>query len=93
MFDPRAYRSNFDRKAMDYYLTSKNEFNAMVKEHKYEIKGIRDKDKEYRDNYMKSFIHRSEFETKTLTLFKNNTMILNSNLEKKKVKPKLKTIV
>ena len=52
----------------------------MVKENEYQSTKVRDKDKDYRDNYLKSFIHKSGFESRTLSKFKNHTMMLNSNL-------------
>ena len=52
------------------YLDEKNAFSAMVKEHEYQIGKMKDKDKEFKENYMKSFIHRSNFMSKTLSKFK-----------------------
>lgn len=46
----------------------------MVKENEYQSAKVRDKDKDYRDNYLKSFVHKSEFKTRTLSKFKMNTM-------------------
>ena len=51
---------------------------------------MRDKDKDYRDNYMKSFIHRSKFRSRTLARFKKGVMTLNSN--KKPVQEKTKAV-
>jgi hypothetical protein len=59
----------------------------MVKEHFFQVGHTKDKDKEYRDNYMKSFIHRSEFESRTLKTFKLKVRELNSNYKVVKQKP------
>ena len=40
------------------YIDEKNSFKAMLKEYQYQKGTIRDKDKGYRDVYLKSFIHR-----------------------------------
>jgi len=53
----------------------------MVKENHYQSTTVRDKDKDLRDNYLKSFIHKSGFESVTLSNFKHHTMTLNSNMK------------
>ena len=63
----------------------------MIKQNEYDNKMYRNKDKDFRDNYLKSFIHKSKFESRTLNKFKNHTMILNSN--NMSIKNKCKTIV
>ena len=50
-----------------------------MKEHEYQTGKIRDKDEEFKINYMKSSIHRSEFMSKTLSDFKSRVKKLNSN--------------
>ena len=40
------------------YIDAKNSFKAMMKEYYYQKGSIRDKDKGYKDVYLKSFIHR-----------------------------------
>ena len=52
----------------------------MVKENNYQSRQVRDKDKDYRDNYLKSFIHKSDFCSRTLKKFKYHTQMLNSNI-------------
>lgn len=49
---------------------------------------MRDKDKAFRENYMRSFIHRQEFKSKTLSQFKENVKKLNSNAKVAKKKSK-----
>ena len=66
------------------YLDERNAFNALVKEHEYQI----GKAKEYKENYMKSFIHRSNFMSKTLSEFKSRVELLNTNRKQPIVKPK-----
>ena len=70
------------------YIDEKAAYKALVKEHVYQTGHTKDKDKEYRDNYMKSFIHRSEFKSKTLQKFKERVRNLNSNYKKIVPKPK-----
>lgn len=49
------------RSELREYIDELNAFKAMEKEIYYRNLRLRDKDKEYRDNYTKSFIHRSKF--------------------------------
>ena len=42
----------------------------MVKEHQYQHGKLKEKDKDYKETYMKSFIHRSNFKSNTLSKFK-----------------------
>mmetsp|Transcript_7183 Transcript_7183/g.12108 ORF Transcript_7183/g.12108 Transcript_7183/m.12108 type:complete len:1503 (-) Transcript_7183:75-4583(-) len=70
------------------YLDEKNAFNALVRDHKYSYVQTREKDKEYRENYIKSFIHRSNFKSETLRIFKENTKFLNLNTKPVKTKTK-----
>ena len=72
------------------YIDELNAFKAMAKEIQHRAANVRDKDKDYRDNYMKSFIHRSRFRSRTLAKFKKGVMILNSN--KKQVPKKAKAV-
>lgn len=58
----------------------------MVKEHSYQVGTTKEKEKEFGDNYMKSFIHRSNFNTKTLQKFKLRVKDLNSNIKNTKTK-------
>lgn len=76
---------------MDEYVDEKSAFKSLVKQHTYQVAKVRDKDKKLRDQYVRSFFHRSEFQTKTLAKFKTNVNKLNSN--KKAVAPKHKDII
>jgi hypothetical protein len=69
------------------YIDEKARFLAVEKETFFEVGHTKDKEKEYRDNYIKSFIHRSEFESKTLKKFKVKVKELNSNYKVVKQKP------
>jgi hypothetical protein len=51
-------------------VDEKNAFNAMLKEHTYQSKKVRVKDKHFRDNYSKSFFQRAYFKSETLKMFK-----------------------
>ena len=51
---------------MDEYVDEKSAFKSLVKQHTYQVAKVRDKDKKLRDQYVRSFFHRSEFQTKTL---------------------------
>lgn len=48
------------------FVDEKNAFNAMLKEHIYQSRKVRVKDKVYRENYSKSFFQRANFKTNTL---------------------------
>lgn len=72
-------RAHMNNKMIREYIDEKNAFNALVKEHMYATPTIKEKEKEYSDVYMKSFIHRSNFTTATLQKFKQQVKILNSN--------------
>lgn len=47
-----------NRKKLQEYVDEKNAFNALVKELQYKNRTVRDKEKEYTDAYMKSFIQK-----------------------------------
>ena len=51
----------------------------MCKENNYENGTVREKDKEFKETYMKSFIYRSEFKSEKLTQFKKKVERLNRN--------------
>ena len=84
----RIFRSDMEYDEIQEFVDEKNTFKAMCKQHAYRVPTIRDKDKEYRDNYIKSFIHAKNFETDTLQKFKDNVKNLNRY---KKAKPNEKT--
>ena len=81
-------RALLSKNEIQDYIDERSAFQAMVKEHEYQCRNVRDKDKDYRDNYLKSFIHKSAFESGTLTKFKTHTMTLNSNTKPDKIKDK-----
>ena len=75
------------------YIDAKNAFKAMIKEFQYQKGNIRDKDKQFRDVYLKSFIHRSHFGAKALINFKHKVMDLNkNNVEQKKMDPEVQKL-
>ena len=78
-------RTDMTQRQITEYIDSKNAFQAMCKEHYYKAPAIRDKDKLLRDNYLRSFIHKQDFKTNTLTRFKDNVKF--QNLNKKPVIP------
>ena len=90
--DKRAIQNQYfalmEEEALIDYLDERNAFNALVKEHEYQIGKVKDKDKEYKENYMKSFIHRSNFMSETLSAFKSRVELLNTNRKQPIVKPK-----
>ena len=47
------------KQELSEYIDEKETFNAMVREHEYKMGNLRDKDKEFRDQYLRSFIHKS----------------------------------
>jgi hypothetical protein len=70
------------------YLNEKNYFYSNLKELSYKQKKLREKDKDFRESYLKSFIFRSEFQSNTLALFKKQTHSLNSNTKPEIIKSK-----
>lgn len=70
-----------DDKKLQEYVDEKNAFTALVKELQYRNRTVRDKEKEYTDAYMKSFIQKKHFKTGTLQRFKEAVRILNSNVK------------
>jgi hypothetical protein len=81
-------RALLSKSEIQDYVDEKSAFLAMVKENEYQSVKVRDKDKDLRDNYLKSFIHKSGFESVTLSKFKHHTMMLNSNLKEPPMKDK-----
>jgi len=60
-------RALFTRAQLREYIDEKSAFQALVKEHAYQVGTVKEKEKEFGDNYMKSFIYRSNFKSKTLS--------------------------
>jgi len=81
MIKKRAHMNNH---MIREYIDEKHAFNAEVKELMYKQPAIKEKQKEYSDVYMKSFINRSDFKSATLRKFKQQVKILNSNLPQPK---------
>ena len=54
-------RSLMSKEEIKDMIDEKNAFDAMCKDHQYTSYMLKDKEKEYRDNYLKSFIYRSNF--------------------------------
>jgi hypothetical protein len=81
--DRRKMRNFFQVKKTENelidYIDERAAFNAMCKENNYENGTVREKDKEFKETYMKSFIHRSEFKSEKLTQFKKKVERLNRN--------------
>lgn len=75
-----------DKPQLREYLNEHAAFKADEWEIKNKQSRIKDKEKEFRDNYSKSFINRAQFKSKTLKLFKKGVKILNSNKKTKPVK-------
>ena len=71
------FRYEMDPAAVHDFVDERNAFKALLKQHTYQAAKVRDKDKELRDNYVKSFFHRSDFESKALKTFKRNVVRLN----------------
>jgi len=61
------------------YIDEHNAFKAMCKENEYTVPKLRDKDKYYRDNYLRSFINKKDFTMTSLRKFKENVQKLNCN--------------
>jgi hypothetical protein len=83
-----VHLANMNEDELIEYIDQKNAFKALNKELEYQIGTIKEKDEEFKENYMKSFIHRSNFVSETLSAFKGRVEKLNSN--KKQIRPKSK---
>ena len=73
MITYKNIRATMTKDEITEYIDEKSAFVAMVKENGYQSKKVRDKDKDLRDNYLKSFIHKSDFCSRTLKKFKFHT--------------------
>ena len=78
--------AKMNQQELNDYIDERSAFQALVKEHYYKFGNTKDKDKLYRDSYVKSFIHRNAFASDTLTTFKNKIKVLNSNEKQKIIK-------
>ena len=72
-------RTEMDQFEVDEFLDERYAFSALCKEHENNMGLKREKDNKYRQNYLKSFLHRAEFNTNTLANFKKNVINLNKN--------------
>jgi hypothetical protein len=59
------------------YINNKNDYKAIEKCVFYNSKHLKNKSNMYRENYIKSFIYRSNFKTESLKKFKNMVSSLN----------------
>lgn len=75
------YRAYFDNEQLTEYIDQKAAFLSLYKETQFAQHKIRNKDMVFRGNYLKSFVHRQEFQTDTLKKFKDTTKKLNSNVK------------
>jgi hypothetical protein len=85
------FRSEMSEAKIREFVDEKNAFNAMLREHIYQTRKVRVKDKMYRENYSKSFFQRANFKTNTLKQFKIGVQQLNKN--QKPVIPKSKEVI
>lgn len=81
-----VHLANMNEDELVEYIDQKNAFKAHSKEYEYQNGIMKEKDKDFKENYMKSFIHRSNFVSKTLSEFKVRVEKLNNN--EKYVRPK-----
>ena len=83
-------RITMDQDEYDEYIDERCMFRSIIKENAYQSSFQKEKTNTYRTNYSRSFLNRAQFESRTLTNFKENVMQLNLN--KKKIPPKPKEI-
>lgn len=58
-----------DADQLTEFIRNKNDYKALEKCYLYNHKHFRNKDNQYRENYIKSFIYRSNFKTDSLKQF------------------------
>ena len=68
-----------DGEGITEYLNEKALFQSTAKETQYEFGSTKEKEKEFKETYMKSFIHRSKFNMNSLVKFKDKVEMLNRN--------------
>ena len=75
----RIVRHKMEQAELREFTDQRNAFNALAKEHIYQYGQTKDKEKDYRDTYQKSFVKKTNFTSKTLVKFKKDVKLLNSN--------------
>lgn len=75
-------RTKLDRYELINYIDEKRAYEAMKRELEMGMKKNKQKEQEFSDNYIKSFIHRSKFKSRALIEFKKKVKELNT-FEKK----------
>jgi hypothetical protein len=75
----KVKRGYMSKEAIREYVNERNHFKRMCVDLDSKTKYVREKDKEFRDNYFRSFLHRQEFRTAAMTKFNEKVQELNNN--------------
>ena len=75
----KVKRGSMSKEQIKEYVNERNQFKRMCVDLDSKTKYVREKDKEFRDNYFRSFLHRQEFNTSTINKFKEKVQDLNNN--------------
>lgn len=65
----KVKRGYMSKEAIREYVNERNHFKRMCVDLDSKTKYVREKDKEFRDNYFRSFLHRQDFGTSTMNKF------------------------
>ena len=75
----KVKRGYMSKEAIREYVNERNHFKRMCVDLDSKTKYVREKDKEFRDNYFRSFLHRQDFGTSTMNKFNEKVQELNNN--------------
>lgn len=71
--------SSMNRSQIYDYINERNHFKQLCIDLDLKTKFMKEKDKDYRDNYFRSFLHKQEFKTAAINKFKEKIQELNNN--------------
>ena len=75
----KVKRGYMSKEQIKEYVNERNHFKRMCVDLDSKTKYVREKDKEFRDNYFRSFLHRQDFGTSTMNKFNEKVQELNNN--------------
>ena len=74
-----VYLSKMDKDQIKTYVDERNNFKQMCIDLDQQTKYQKEKDKEYRDNYFRSFLAKQECQSIAVNKFKDKIQELNNN--------------